>query len=111
MRFKHSRSYSEVFKLEAVRLSLLTHGTLCQLEAELNIYPGALTRWRQKFTPKPRLRNVNDMSAPDKSYKDLVRENHRLKKELKRAQTEAEILKKAQEYFAEQRRKNSDSSK
>ena len=111
MRFKQPRSYTEVFKLEAVRQSLRTHGTLNELAAELDIYPGGLTRWRRKYLHKPTLKKLNAMNAPDKSYKDLVRENLRLKKELKRTKTEAEILKKAQEYFTEQRQKNSDSSK
>ena len=50
---------------------------------------------RKADTPDTSLEN----QGPDKSYADLLRENARLKKQLARAEMEAEILKKAKAYF------------
>jgi len=42
--------------------------------------------------------------GPDKSSKELARENRRLKKKLERAELENDILKKANEHFAKLQR-------
>ncbi|AFT68774.1 Transposase IS3/IS911 [Alloalcanivorax dieselolei B5] len=49
-----------------------------------------------KSSSKKPVRNA----GPTKSLEELERENARLKKQLKRAEMERDILKKADEYFA-----------
>lgn len=111
MQYKPKRKYTEAFKYEAVRQSLETYGTQRDLAAKLGIHEGLLQRWRSQYLSESAKRGdqLKKIRSPEKSYKDLERENRRLKKQLQQAQTEAEILKKAQEYFAERRRKDTSS--
>ena len=46
---KTRRSYTREFKLEAVRLLETTDRSASQLERELGIGAGALSRWKRKF--------------------------------------------------------------
>jgi transposase len=111
MQYKPRKRYSEAFRQDAVRQSIETHGTLRELAGRLDVHEGMLQRWRKKYL------NANGRSidilkktqSPEKSYKALEQENRRLRKALEQAKIEADILKKAQEYFAAQRGKNSNS--
>ncbi len=113
MQYQSHKRYTEAFKIEAVRRSLETHGTQRALARELGIHENMLCRWRRLYlTPQDKSdRLLKKVNAPDKSYKDLERENRKLKKQLERAETDIEILKKAQEYFAELRKNDSSSSR
>lgn len=53
---------------------------------------------KDKTIPK----TLNTAPKSNQNYHDLERENKQLKKELKRAEMEREILKKTTEYFASQ---------
>ncbi len=101
MRYKAKRYFSDNFKREAVQASLSTTQTQASLAGKLGIHPQLLSRWRREWivAKKPTAKAVQS-AGPDKSLKDMEREVSRLKKQLKRAEMENEILKKADEYFA-----------
>ncbi|ARB45236.1 transposase [Alloalcanivorax xenomutans] len=101
MQFRSKRRFSDAFKREAVEVSLSSPQTQKQIAAKLGLHPTLLSRWRQewivgKSSSKKPVRNA----GPTKSLEELERENARLKKQLKRAEMERDILKKADEYFA-----------
>jgi len=111
MKYKSRTQYSEAFKIEAVKRSIETYGTLRALSEELGIHENLLGRWRKQYLSQTAIGIValKKTLSPDKSYQELEQENKRLKKALEQAEMDKAILKKAQEYFAEQRRKNTDS--
>ncbi len=87
---KQKRTYSPEFKLKAVELSNL-RGSSAQVASELDISPKNLSRWKQEYgagkldgNPKP--------TVP-KSTEEL--ENIALRKALREAELERDILKKA----------------
>ena len=94
--------YTSEFKREAVKLAQSSDRPTSQIAAELGIKANTLYNWvstamKDKITP------VASTEPKSKhSYQDLERENKRLTKELKRAEMEREILKKAAAYFASQ---------
>lgn len=100
MKFKTNRQHSTEFKKHAVQRSIQSPDTLASIAKQLGIHPALLSRWRSNLM-KPTKANdpVIENVGPEKSYKELMSENRRLKKALERAELEAEILKKAKEYF------------
>ncbi len=100
MKVCQKRQHTTEFKIAAVQRSLTTHHTVQSVADELGIHASLLSRWRVQMTrkidtPDKALEN----QGPEKSYADLLRENARLKKQLARAEMEADILKKAKAYF------------
>ena len=93
------KRYTTEFKREAVKLAQTTDKSHAIIAQELGISYKTLTTW---------LRNaMTDSSKPTSKkaqhhYKELVDENARLKRDLKRAQMERDILKKAAAYFAKE---------
>ena len=57
---------------------------------------GSLREWHRKYAPEP------EPCGDDASVEDLKAENKRLRKELRNAEIEREILKKATAYFAKE---------
>jgi transposase len=100
MKFKNSPRYTEAFIREAVQASLSSPQTQASLAARLGVHPNTLSRWRKEWVMdnSSRGKALSD-PGPEKSVQDLEREVKRLKKQLKRAQLENDILKKADEYF------------
>lgn len=100
MKYKPNRHFSDDFKREAVEASLSTTQTQAALAGKLGISPQMLSRWRREWivTKKQPANQVRN-TGPEKSVNDLEKEVARLKKQLKRAELENEILKKADEYF------------
>jgi transposase len=101
MKVRPRRQFSAEFKRAAVENSLRSERSVREVAATLGVHPNMLSRWRCKLTQ----REENDSAAvpnegPDKSAKELARENRKLKKKLERAELENEILKKANEHFA-----------
>lgn len=93
--------YTSEFKREAVKLAQSSDRPTSQIAAELGIKANTLYNWvstamKDKITP------ATTEPKSKHSYQDLERENKRLTKELKRAEMEREILKKAAAYFASQ---------
>ena len=61
-----------------------------------NVLPGSLREWHRKYAPEP------EPCGEDASVEDLKAENKRLRKQLREAEIEREILKKATAYFAKE---------
>lgn len=100
MQYNRRRRYSAEFKRRAVEQSLSSSEPLAAVAERLGLNAGMLSRWRRELTQGSQDRPApvkND--GPNKSDKQLERENARLKKQLERAELENEILKKATEYF------------
>ena len=84
------RVFDKSFKKMAVALSY-AKGAVKPVAEELGIDPGRLSKWRQKeSSPK----------EPPKNLTDEQKEIKRLTKELKEAQLERDILKKAVGIFS-----------
>lgn len=101
MKVRQRRRFSAEFKRSAVEKSLHSQRSVREVAATLGVHPNMLSRWRCELTK----RKENDPAlvpneGPEKSSKELARENRRLKKKLERAELENEILKKANEHFA-----------
>ena len=83
--------YTDEFKQEAVN-QIVIHGySISDVSERLGVSTKSLYAW-QKIFSKPRAKREAD--------NDLQAENARLKKELKRAEQERDILKEAAVFFA-----------
>lgn len=100
MKYKARRQHSAAFKKSAVQQSIQSPNTLASIANQLGIHPKLLARWRSELMkPSNEDDPVIKNDGPEKSYQELINENRKLKKALERAELEAEILKKAKEYF------------
>ena len=88
------RSFSEEFKRDAVKLVVVEGYSFKAAADAVGVSSRSLREWHEKFAPKP------EPCDDDASTQQLQDENRRLRKELKRAELEREILKKATAYFA-----------
>jgi transposase len=93
---KKRKKYNSTFKLEAIRLINEEHRKVSEVERNLDISKGTLARWvrEHKADPVETFPGKGRLKAKD----DKIR---RLEQELKKAQEERDILKKALVYFAE----------
>lgn len=92
------RSFSDEFKRDAVNL-IANQGYSFRAAAEaVGVGEGSLRLWHRQLTPKP------EAAGDDASLAELKAENQRLKRELRQAEMEREILKKATAYFAKESR-------
>ena len=94
MKKRTFRHHTQEFKDEAVRLALESGRAKTSIARELDISVGLLYGWIQKSQLKSA---PNSFKAESCSQDEEIR---RLKQELKKAQIENEILKKAKAYFA-----------
>jgi transposase len=92
---KRSRkSYSEDFKRDAVRL-VINEGYSFKSACEaVGVCEASLRAWHARLAPPP------EPCGDDATVEELRDEVARLRKQLKRAELEREILKKATAYFA-----------
>ena len=90
------RTFSEEFKREAVNLVVVEGYTIAAAARAVNVLDGSLREWHRKYAPAP------EPCGDDASVEDLKAENKRLRKELRNAEIEREILKKATAYFAKE---------
>ena len=94
--------YTSEFKREAVKLAQSSDRPTSQIAAELGVKANTLYNW-VSTAMKDKTGPVAATEPKSKhSYQEFERENKRLTKELKRAEMEREILKKAAAYFASQ---------
>lgn len=91
-----SRRFSEDFKRSAVRLITDEQYTFKSAAQAVGVSVKSLYDWHKKFAPPP------VPCGDDATVSELQAENKRLRKELKRAELEREILKKATAYFAKE---------
>ena len=93
---KRRRTFTDEFKQDAVRLITDEKYTFKAAAEALGIGEQSLRQWHEKLASKP---------APcgdEASLGELREENRRLRRELRRAELEREILKKATAYFAKE---------
>jgi len=90
MEIQKRKKYTKEFKTEAVNL-LLTQGySLTEASRRLGIDPGMLGRWKRQLAEKDQ-----DAFSGNGKRSGLEEENRQLRAELRRAQMERDILKKA----------------
>lgn len=93
---KQRKNYSDEFKREAVRLVAEEGYSFSAAAQAVGVSEQSLRGWHARLVPSP---------APcgdDATLAELKAENARLRKQLKRAELEREILKKATAYFAKE---------
>ena len=90
------RTFSEEFKRDAVNLVVVEGYSISAAAEAVNVLPGSLREWHRKYAPEP------EPCGEDASVEDLKAENKRLRKQLREAEIEREILKKATAYFAKE---------
>jgi transposase len=98
------KRYDKEFKIEAVRLASEPGNTQAQVQRELGIGQGVISRWKRE------LRADSEHAFPGKGHlKPQDEEVHRLKRENERLRRERDILKKAVAIFSEDPHRYSDS--
>ncbi len=90
------RRFSEEFKRDAVRLVVEEGYTFKAAAAAVGVGDQSLRAWHAKYAPAPQPCGENA------TLEELRQENQRLRKQLRRAELEREILKKATAYFAKE---------
>jgi transposase len=88
--------FSEEFKRDAVRLVVEEGYTFQTAAAAVGVSDQSLRAWHAKYAP-PR-----EPCGENATVEELRQENGRLRKQLRRAELEREILKKATAYFAKE---------
>jgi len=90
------RTYTREFKVEAAKLSYNSDKPVEEIAESLGVSQSSLNRWRREYREDP------DQAFPGQGQqKERDAEVARLKKELKQAQLENEILKKAAAIFTQ----------
>jgi transposase len=84
------------FKRDAVRLVVEEGYTLKAAATAVGVSDQSLRAWHAKYAPRP------EACGESATVEELREENKRLRKELRRAELEREILKKATAYFAKE---------
>jgi transposase len=88
--------YSDEFKRDAVRLVVEEGYSIRAACRAVGVCDQTLRSWHAKLVPPP------EPCGEDATVSELQAENKRLRKQLKRAEMEREILKKATAYFAKE---------
>jgi transposase len=95
---KTPKRYDDALKHQAIEMALEGTKTIAQVARDLEIKENTLYGWVDKYK---RAQSVDTNIVLNASKPiDLAAENKRLKRELKQAQEDVEILKKAAAYFA-----------
>ena len=90
------RRFSDEFKRDAVNLVVNENYSFKAAANAVEVSEKSLRDWHAKFAPQP------EPCGDDASVEQLRDENKRLRKQLKQAEIEREILKKATAYFAKE---------
>ena len=91
------KSYSEQFKIDAVKLLTEQGYKIAEAARNLDIHPNILRKWRDQFS------SGSDQAFPGKGHMTSEKEElNWLRKENKRLRMEHEILKKAAAFFAKE---------
>ena len=90
------RQFSQDFKRNAVNLVVNDNYTFKAAANAVNVSEKSLRDWYAKFAPQPKPCGEN---ATAQQMRDEIKQ---LRKQLKQAETEREILKKAAAYFAKE---------
>lgn len=90
------RKFTREFKQDAVNLVVQQGYSFNAAAKAVNVSPRSLREWYDKLAPEPQ------PCGEDASTEELQAEIKRLRKQLKTAEMEREILKKATAYFAKE---------
>ena len=90
------RRFSEDFKRDAVRLVVEEKYTFAAAAQAVGASTKSLRDWHQKYAPPP------EACGDNATVGEMREEIKRLRRQLKRAELEREILKKATAYFAKE---------
>ena len=90
------RRFVDDFKRDAVRLVVEEKYTFAAAAQAVGVSVKSLRGWHKKHAPEPTACGENA------TVDELREENRRLRRQLKRAELEREILKKATAYFAKE---------
>jgi len=90
------RSFTEEFKRDAVNLVAVEGYSFSRAALAVGVSANSLRRWYEKFVPEPQA------CGDDATFQQLQDENKRLRKKLREAEMEREILKKATAFFAKE---------
>ena len=93
---KKVRTYSDEFKAEAVKKISDNNGNISATAKQLGIAMQTLSNWHNKASQG----KLIGTEQYDPQLMAIIEENKRLKRQLKVAEEEREILKKATAYFA-----------
>ena len=93
---KKRRVFTEEFKQDAVRLVVSEQYTFATAAQAVGVGEQSLRKWHARLAPKP------EPCGENATLGELQAENQRLRRELRRAEMEREILKKATAYFAKE---------
>ena len=93
---KKVRTYSAAFKAEAVKKIADNNGNVSATAKQLGIAMQTLSNWQNKANEG----KLIGTKQYDPELMAIIEENKRLKRDLKVAQEERDILKKATAYFA-----------
>jgi len=97
MREKKYRTYTEEFKLEALELLGSSGKSAARLERELGITTGLLLKWRDRYQVK---RESGEVQLAPSDLAEARAEIKRLRRQVKVAEEERDILKKAVSIFS-----------
>jgi len=90
------RSFTEEFKRDAVNLVAVQGYSFSRAAQAVGVSSNSLRGWYEKYAPQP------DVCGEDATVGQLQDENKRLRKKLREAEMEREILKKATAFFAKE---------
>lgn len=93
------QTYTREFKIEAAKLSYNSDKSVAEIAESLGVSQSSLNRWRGEYRADP-----DQAFAGNGQMKQRDEQVARLKKELKQAQLENEILKKAVAIFRRSQR-------
>jgi transposase len=102
---KNRRTYTREFKLEALRLLETSGKSAAEIERDLGIGQGCLSRWKKKFQEngKEAFPGQGHIASDQERIRELERENEILRQE-------RDILKKAVAIFTHPNKRGSGSS-
>jgi transposase len=97
MKEKTYRTYTEEFKLEALELLASSDKSAAQIERDLGITKGLLLKWRDRYQVK---REGGQAQLAPSDMAEAQAEVKRLRRQLRVAEEERDILKKAVSIFS-----------
>jgi transposase len=92
------RTYTEEFKLEALALLKSSGKSAGQIERELGITPGLVSKWRDRYQAVEK--SSGEVSLEPSDLEAAKAEIKRLRRQLAEVEEEREILKKAVNIFS-----------
>ena len=97
---RNYRTYTEDFKLEALNLLENSGKSAGQIERDLGITPGLLTKWKARYKAVKKRGKDGEVDLELTDMEAAKRKIRRLERELSEVKEEREILKKAVNIFS-----------